>query len=59
MHLLMLVLLFLKEAKEKNSSSEEMISLDTGIAVNRVATVCTKSKIIKSSVVEKQSWSLR
>jgi hypothetical protein len=49
----------LKEEKDKNSSSEEMISLDTGIAVNRVVTVCTKSKLIKSSAMEKQFWSLK
>ena len=53
------IIKFLKEAKDKNCSSEEMISLDTGISVNRVVTVCTKSKLIKSSAMGKKFWNLK
>ena len=48
----------LKEVKDVNCSNEETISLDTGIAVNRVITICTKSKIIKRNAMEKGSWCL-
>ena len=49
----------LKQVKDNNCTSEEAIALDTGFAVTRVVTVCTKSKLIKSSAMEKGFWSLK
>jgi hypothetical protein len=48
----------LKEVKDNNCRGEENISLDTGIAVTRVVTICTKSNLIKSSAMAKGSWCL-
>jgi hypothetical protein len=48
----------LKQVKDYNCTSEEVISLDAGIAVTRVVTVCTKSKLIKRNATAKGSWCL-
>ena len=48
----------LKQDKDNNYSNEDAISLDAGITVNRVVTVCTKSKLIKRNATAKGSWCL-
>ena len=53
------IIKFLKELDDKSGSSVETIAASTSIAQDRVAAVCTNSKIIKRHAMEKELWCLK
>jgi hypothetical protein len=53
------ILKFLNEFDDKSGSSVETIVANTRIAQDRVATVCTHSKMIKRHTMEKELWCLK